>query len=399
MRITCVIDSLVSGGAQRQMAMLATLLKARGHIVRLLTYYPHDFYRPLLDESGISVEYVPHRTKLGRVWAMRKAIRASRPQVVIAYLQTPSILAELAGLPRRDYTVIVSERSLDHSLRSNFRRAVSFFLHRLADAIVTNSHAQETSIQKAAPRLSDRVTTILNCVDLDWLRPGALDDADHKGVLRILCMGRFETAKNYQKLAEAVERVNRWHPEINVEVDVYGYNYFVDGKPSALSGEFLKLQDVLKRSSVGARFHLHDPVQDVAALYQQADVLCLASLWEGCPNVVCEAMACGKPVLASRVGDNPILVEDGVNGFLFDPMRPDDIASAICRFSRLSRQERTAMGNAGRQRAEQLLSPERFIGQYEQLMEALGQRSSRCAWRRERQGDRTVCGLAESGLR
>jgi glycosyltransferase involved in cell wall biosynthesis len=379
MRITCVIDNLDSGGAQRQMAMLATLLKARGHIVRLLTYYPHDFYKPSQDKAGVPVEYVPHRGKLHRIWAMRKAIRAGRPQVVIAYLQTPSIIAELASLPRCDYALIVSERNQDHPMCAERMRGVSLFLHRLADAVVTNSRAQEVNIRKIAPKLAPRVTTILNCVDLHQFRPLPMTSNHSHGPVRILCVGRFDVQKNYLRLVEAAEIVSRWHPEMNVEVDVYGCNYFVDGKPSALSGEFLKLQDVLKRSSVGARFHLHDPVRDVVTLYQQADVLCLPSLWEGCPNVVCEAMACGRPVLASRVGDNPVLVEDGVNGFLFDPMRPDDIASAICGFAKLSHQERVAMGNAGRQRAERLLSPERFVGQYEQLIDALERRSSRRA--------------------
>ena len=99
----------------------------------------------------------------------------------------------------------------------------------------------------------------------------------------------------------------------------------------------------------------------------------------GCSNVICEAMARGKPVLASRVGDNPILVEDGVSGFLFDPNSPDEIASAIVRFSKLSPEQRIVMGKIGRQRAEEMLSPKRFAGQYEELIETLkGQGSVVC---------------------
>lgn len=397
MRITCVIDNLDSGGAQRQMTMLATLLKARGHIVRLLTYYPHDFYRPLLDEAGVSVEYVSHRTKLGRVWAMRKAIRAGRPEAVIAYLQTPSIIAELASLPCCDYALIVSERNQDHPIYNNRMRRMSFLLHRLADVVVTNSYAQASIIRKSAPALASRTITIMNCVDLAAFHPNGNADSDRSTVSRILCVGRFAEQKNYVQLLKAIEILHGRHPEIDVVIDVYGSK--LDGTPGSPSQEFLKLRDALSRSPAWERFHLHDPVQDVAALYHKADALCLPSLHEGCANVICEAMACGKPILASRVGDNPILVEDGVNGFLFDPMRPDGIADTICRFSELSDQERIAMGNIGRQRAERLLSPERFIGQYEQLIEALGQRASHRSWRCARQGDRSMSGLTESELR
>lgn len=363
MRVLCVIDNLNSGGAQRQMVMLAILLNRRGHDVRLFTYYPHDFYRPLLCEAGVPVECVQMKSKLGRILAVRKAIRSYQPDAVIAYLPTPCILAELASLPRRNYALIVSERN------TGIRR-LSFWLHRLADAVVSNSCSQEAIIRKVSPGLASRVTTIHNCVDLDKYQPMPPDVDDHKKSLNVLCVGRFEAQKNYPRLVEAVEIVHRSDPEIDLVIDVYGNNHFVDGKPGPLSGDFLKLEDALRKSPVKARFQLHDPVKDVAALYHQSDVLCLTSLWEGCPNVVCEAMACGKPILASRVGDSPVLVKDGVNGLLFDPTDPADIADAIVRFSRMSHEERSSMGTAGRKRAEELLSPDRFVRQYEELIES-----------------------------
>jgi glycosyltransferase involved in cell wall biosynthesis len=301
---------------------------------------------------------------------VRKAIRSSRPDVVIAFLQTPSILAALASLPRRDYALIVSERSLDLPVRMSVTRRLSLYLHHLTDAVVCNSYAQEAVIREICLALASRVMTIPNCVDLERYRPKVAEDG-HKSDLRILCIGRFAAPKNYLGLLKAVEIVSCHHPEINLTVDAYGDSFLVDGKPGPLSGEFLKLQDALRHSPVRERFRLHDPIEDVVTLYQEADALCLTSLWEGCSNVICEAMACGRPVLASHVSDNPVLVEDGVNGFLFDPTDPADIANAIVQFSQLPREERIAMGKAGRQRAEYMLAPERFVGQYEELIEAI----------------------------
>ena len=372
MRITLLIDSLESGGAQRQICILAVLLKNRGHGIRVLTYHPADFFRPMLDQASIPVECVRCRSKLHRIWAVRKAIRAGKPDVVIAYLNIPSVIAELASLPRRDYALIVSERSLDSPENTTApQRLLLHGLHRFADAVVTNSHAQEAILCKVAPRLSPRVTTIFNCVDLDKFRPSVTVGRDRLGEIRILCVGRFDSPKNYLRFLEAVEIVQRRHAKINLIINAYGSNFFVDGKPGPQSRYYLNLQDALSQSSVQAKFHLHNPVKDVATLYQEADILCLASLYEGCSNVICEAMACGKPVLASRVGDNPILVEDGVSGFLFDPNSPDEIASAIVRFSKLSPEQRIVMGKIGRQRAEEMLSPKRFAGQYEELIETL----------------------------
>jgi glycosyltransferase involved in cell wall biosynthesis len=62
-----------------------------------------------------------------------------------------------------------------------------------------------------------------------------------------------------------------------------------------------------------------------------SDVLCLPSLNEGLPNVALEAMACGLPVVASRVGGVPEIVHEGVNGFLVAPSDPNALAEALRR--------------------------------------------------------------------
>ncbi len=68
---------------------------------------------------------------------------------------------------------------------------------------------------------------------------------------------------------------------------------------------------------------------DIPALLAAHHALILGSYHEGLPNVVCEALATGRPVLASNVCDNPFLVESSVRGFLFDPSSPELLANAI----------------------------------------------------------------------
>jgi glycosyltransferase involved in cell wall biosynthesis len=214
----------------------------------------------------------------------------------------------------------------------------------------------------------------MNCVDLEKFRPMTVKGMGRQGELRVLCVGRFEREKNYRRLLEAVEVLHRAHPEVNLALDAYGDNRFIDGKPGPYSGPFIELQEALQKSPVRGRFRLHAAAADIVRLYQASDVLCLASLYEGCSNVICEAMACGKPVLASRVGDNPILVEDGVNGFLFDPNSPADMAATMLRFHQLPAEQRMLMGQTSRRRAEEMLSPERFLKEYEHLIRKIRQR-------------------------
>jgi len=120
---------------------------------------------------------------------------------------------------------------------------------------------------------------------------------------------------------------------------------------------------------------LHPPTLDARAAYWSAAVAMLASLYEGLPNTICEAMACGKPVLASNVSDNPRLVCPGECGFLFDPADPASIASTISRFCSLRPEQRAAMGASARQKAEVLFSPRRFLESYLELL--IGPRGNR----------------------
>jgi glycosyltransferase involved in cell wall biosynthesis len=368
-----LINSLGSGGAQRQMCMLAVLLKQEGFDVQMLIYYApgfykSDFFRPMLEEAKIPIHTVSCRNLIHSFFGVRRAIRAGNTDVVIAYLNRPGLLAELSGLPSRDYALIVSERNTEFAGRS-LRSSLRFFFHRFADAVVSNSYAQQGFVERTVPRLKTRITTIMNCVDIETFQPAENEDMHVPKDIQVLIIGRFTPQKDPLSLLSAIEILRKENPEHKVVVDWYGNNFFLNGHPTKSSDVFLKLQSTIQKRSLEESFHLHQPVRDVVKLYQGASLFCLPSLYEGCSNVICEAMACGKPILASRVGDNARLVEDGKNGFLFDPHSPRAITNAILRFSSLSTEDRKKMGNESRKRAELMLAPSRFVGEYIDIIE------------------------------
>lgn len=380
MRITCVIGSLACGGAERQMSILAVQLKRRGHDVCVLVcsqFGRYDFFKPFLDEAGVPVECVKYYGRLHLIRSMRTAIRDSRPDVVIAFLVQSGMLAELAGLPKRDFALIVGERNLDGPGNNRFygtmRGVVRFQLHRLADAIVTNSYAQRSLMEKDFPWMKERLYTIINGLDLDFFRP--LEGADklsfNSEELIIIVLGRFVLHKNHLRLLRAVDILNSRQPDVRVRVDSYGGGRYAGEEPESESETYRELCNAIEQSPVKDKFILHDPISDVLPLYHRAAAVCLPSLFEGCPNVICEAMACGLPVLASRVSDNSFLVKEGENGFLFDPESLEEIVDALLRFARLSSEEKIKMGKASRKRAEAMLSAERLVDEYERLIECL----------------------------
>lgn len=146
-------------------------------------------------------------------------------------------------------------------------------------------------------------------------------------------------------------------------------------RPGDLEAEWLRCHPFMNRDEL----YRH---------YQSADVCVAPSLWDNSPNTIYEAMACGKAIVASRVGGIPDLVEDGKTGLLVPPGDHQSLARAIVRLL-TNDQERTAMGRAGRERivsiADLAENVTRRLALYEQVIEEF-KRSARGARRRKLEG-------------
>ena len=101
--------------------------------------------------------------------------------------------------------------------------------------------------------------------------------------------------------------------------------------------------------------------------YQSADAIVHVSLQEGIPNAVVEAMACGLPVVVSRVSDLPLIVSTARNGFVCDERSPESIAEAMERMLATDPDQRSAMGARSRQLAVDWFGADRFVEEYEQM--------------------------------
>ena len=170
MKVLCLIDNLGSGGAQRQLATLAVLLKKQGMDISVLTYHPQDFFLPLLREGGVEYTCLEGLTPLRRMLAIRHVLRTGNQDVVLAFLDGPVLYAELAAIPFRRWGLVVSERNAVPSATHSYMTWLRQF-HRLADYVTTNSHANRLMIERSVPSLHGRMVTIYNAVDLDAFKP------------------------------------------------------------------------------------------------------------------------------------------------------------------------------------------------------------------------------------
>ena len=148
-----------------------------------------------------------------------------------------------------------------------------------------------------------------------------------------------------------------------------GYKMHVDWYGQDLEDDYSnECHEALNKNNLNDVFAFHKPSPSIQNEYRLADVFCLPSLYEGFPNVLCEAMSSGLPVLCSRVCDNPRILEEGVNGFLFNPLDSEDIAKTIELYINLSLEKKRDMAQKSREIAIGLFSRDSFINKYLNLI-------------------------------
>jgi glycosyltransferase involved in cell wall biosynthesis len=362
MKILCVIDSFGSGGAQRQLVNLACGLKNRGHCVDTFVYYPNqEFFKPDLDKVGIPVHSVTKngRLGLGVLVGLIKHIRVGTYDVVISFLDTPNTYSTISCLFSPGTRLIVSERS---SYRHDKSRAIGFLkrlLHGLAYKVVANSKTQARWL-KQFPWLKGKTVAIYNGYPLPR------DDGANVPMppLRFLVVGRVGPEKNGIRLVQALvifEKRYGFVPEISWA-----------GKEDILpSGQayITKLKALLDSyPSIKSKWKWLGERRDVFDLLKTHRALIHPSLYEGLPNVICEAFMCARPVIASRVCDHPDLIGNNDRGFLFDPNDPSSICEALAACANLSEESWVIQSKNAFAFSQAKLGIDRFVDEYERLL-------------------------------
>lgn len=359
MKILCLIDTLGLGGAERQMIGLAKLLRQNQFSVDLVTYYDHDFYAELVDKYGIGTINLPVKNNsISKLLSIGRYIRKNKYNWVIAYKNGPALIGCLLKLFGSKFRLIVSERNTTQLLTRKER--IKFFLYKWADYIVPNSYSQEKFIEKNFPKLRHKTITITNFTDTEHFIPASIASSNH--YINVTTVARVASQKNILNYIEAARKV------INRGLNVH-FNWYGDVQ----SGEeeygrkcFMKVREL----NMEQHFHFYPATTQIVPKYQDADIFCLPSCYEGYPNVLCEAMSCAKPVIASCVCDNPIIV-GGDNSILFDPLDVDDMTNKLCDICSLTKEQLNERGQSNRKIAVENFSEIAFVGKYIKLINSL----------------------------
>ena len=238
------------------------------------------------------------------------------------------------------------------------------FLARRSDVLVANSDSVKrfTSAFENIP--ITRFKTIYNGIDLRCYESNI--DVNRKkrefnieNIEPILCsVGRMAFSKGYKFLINALPQVIKEFPQMKLLIIGGG------GVPSETTEEEIKR--LVKTLGLTKNIKFLGWRKDVGEILSICDLFVLPSLWEGFGLSIVEAMAAGKPVVATNVDAIPEVVSDGETGILVPPKDPNALANAIITLLEDPEKMRK-MGQSGKKRAFDLFSAKRMTKDFEKL--------------------------------
>lgn len=358
MKILCVIDILGSGGAQRQLVNLAIGFKAKGHNVSFLVYHHHKFYLDVLTQNNIPVQEIIEANYFKRLIKIRHFIRKGNYDAVLSFLQAANFICEITGLPWRKWKLVVGERSANPKILKSLKLKTYRGFHILADHVVANSYENLKMIIKINPLLSkNKCHVIYNTINFNLWKPNKNYTPLVNGKFKLVIAASHRYLKNLNGLVAAVNLLSISEKE-KIIIDWYGSDGHDQSKIDALK----KIESYNLRNI----FNFHEPISNIHLIVQNADAVGLFSHHEGLPNIVCEAMAAGKPVIASKVSDIPYLIRD--EKFIFDPKNPFEIAQTLSALLNTKGLELIRIGKKNRVQALNIFNNEEIISRYLELL-------------------------------
>jgi glycosyltransferase involved in cell wall biosynthesis len=337
-------------GGQNQVLVTVLGLRALGHRTMLVAN-PNGELRQRAKEGLDLLPLAPRmEMDLNAAWRLSRAIKQLRPDIVHAHDPHAVAMAALALSMSTQLAKppLVASRRVDFHLRGN---SLSRWKYRQVDCFLCASGAiRQMLLADGVP--DARAVVVHEGVDLEHLeavRPAALHEElwlPH-GAPIVGNVAALVPHKGQRHLIEAARRVLPQAPDVRFVIAGEG-----ELRP-ALERQIREHH--LEKHVVLAGFRT-----DVLSLHKAFDVFVMSSITEGLGTSLIDAMACGKPVVATKVGGIPEVVVDGETGFLVEPRDHEGMARAI---AALVGDEalRRRMGEAGRTRARVRFSAGRMV--------------------------------------
>jgi glycosyltransferase involved in cell wall biosynthesis len=368
LKILYIIDSLGTGGAERDLAEALPCAVRHGitPVVAALRRRTEGVQADVL-RMGFDVRFIESRTLLARVAAIRRIVLSERPDLIHTVLFHSDLVGRLAawGTGVKVLTSLVTTREHEraagaaiHPVRARVARAVDrWTVRHLTAHVHANSQAVRAVAVDDLGVPPSRITVIEGGRDPGrlgrWSQERCraaraslgLNDRDEV----LVNVGRHHESKGQPFLLEAVGALAGRRPFLKL---------LVVGRPGESSSDLHAIRDRLR---LGERVRFLGHRDDVPDLLAAASVFVFPSLYEGLPGAVIEAMALGVPIVSSDIAPVREMLEDGVSALLVEPRSASALADAIeCALDRPDLARR--LGRRARQVFEERFTLERSFG-------------------------------------
>ena len=383
------------GGPERQ--ILGHVLADRWARHRVLTFIERGAENPFMQRcvaEGVTVDAIPTRNPFcpSVVSALRNALREARPDIICSHGYKPTLLTILArpgGMP----LIVFSRGRTGEDMKVRLFEFLERQAMRSADMVVPVSDGQARELAECGLS-KDRIRVIRNAVDVGRMKTAAGKAGRKREEMGfapddvlIATAGRLSPEKAQKDLITAFSYISPRRPKVRLLI-------IGDGPLKEELRQWGRDRGISRVDFLGHR-------QDMDELMAVIDLFVLPSMTEGLPNVILEAFACAKPVVATDVGGIPEVVAHGENGLLVQPGRPALLARAMEKCLE-SPETAKMMGMAGFRKVQSEFT---FAGQAERLeevyLEVLGMRSQavRIQCRPAHQNETEFIGASHGHLR
>ena len=351
-----VVDSLETGGAERQVVDLAVALRRKGYEVAVACSVAGEL-SDVLGDAGIPVHpllrrLVKRRLSVVYAWRLRRLLRRERFDLVHAHIYASTTAAAIATLGT-GVPLVITEHT-EASWQGWRARWISRWVYRQAKHIIAVSTPIERRLIERDGLSPDRITVIPNAVVPSSEVRSDAHPALPAGLRPLVgVVARLQREKGVANFLEAAARVAPLLPEA----------HFVIAGDGPLRQE---LEILAENLGLKSRIRFLGFRSDASALIESMDVLVVPSLTEGSPLVTLEAMAAGVPVVASAVGGIPDQIRHDKEGLLVPPGDTEALGEALLDLLRDPDRARR-LGEAGRNRAASQFNHETMVHRIEDV--------------------------------